>query len=374
MATSVNLRKIKISKNRHSFYLDFAPPYLREDGKLIRKEYLKIHIKASPRTPFEVKDKEYKVKLATELRNKRYKEINGTSVAKEMKEAAEAKFIQRKGGLFAFIDTLQETAGQAEYTRLTAVKTYFSLYRKDSQLAEDIQINQINETVIRSFVAYMSKPELLNKWGKPMAQTSKFGVVSAFKAVIIELFNQGLLEKVTKFKFDKGRSADPVPLTQEQLISLAAINCRYPEVKKACLFTALTSLRWGDVKELKWGMIKNGWLKKVIRKTGFLYNAPLSEQAIELIGERGEDDEFIFTGLPDCATRYIEGWTARVTGEHMTHHDFRHTFGTILGGLGVRESTIRSFMHPQTVQNTTQIYIQTTESQLIEAVNLIKIK
>ena len=91
-------------------------------------------------------------------------------------------------------------------------------------------------------------------------------------------------------------------LSLDELRVLAATPFHYEDLRRACLFAALTGLRYSDVEKLTWSNLQpSGDGKFFIRfrqqKTKENEVMPLSADAFALIGERAGDSEKIFKDL-----------------------------------------------------------------------------
>lgn len=120
-------------------------------------------------------------------------------------------------------------------------------------------------------------------------------------------------------------------LTLDEVRKLAATECEYPQIKAAFLFSCLTGLRRSDVLRLTWGDVhKQGDFTRIIfrqKKTSGQEYLDISQQAAELMGERGLPDEHVFTDIhsPTCTNNTLKLWVARAgINKTITFHRLRH--------------------------------------------------
>ena len=151
-----------------------------------------------------------------------------------------------------------------------------------------------------------------------------------------------------------------VALTMNEVQMLVDTPCKDDVLKRAFLFSILTGLRHSDIKPLKWKQIqqtsKGTWQAVVVQqKTKKLDCKPVTAQALQLCGERPDDDErLVFEGLTDI------------------FHCGRHSFASLLLENGVDIYTIKSLMGHTNVK-TTQIYTHIVDAAKEKAANTLHI-
>lgn len=116
-------------------------------------------------------------------------------------------------------------------------------------------------------------------------------------------------------------------------------------------------------------------MKYTIQKTSKYDELPISEQAIQLCGERRNPDELVFDGLvySAYANKALAQWlgAAGIT-RNVTFHCFRHTFATLQLASGTQITTIQKMLGHKNV-GTTLVYAKTLEEAKREAAEKIKI-
>jgi integrase len=103
---------------------------------------------------------------------------------------------------------------------------------------------------------------------------------------------------------------------------------------------------------------------------------PISETAVNLLGERGKPSEGIFEGLKytDSNNDKIKRWILRA-GIHkkITFHNFRHTYATLLLNKGVDIYTVSTMLGHKKIE-TTMIYAKVLSETKVKAANVIDIE
>ena len=161
---------------------------------------------------------------------------------------------------------------------------------------------------------------------------------------------------------------------------LVPVECELPELKKAFLFSALTGLRWSDIAKLKWSEIQHSneygyYIRFRQKKTKGAETQPISEQAVNLLGERKEPEDKIFDALNYSAwsNLKLQQWIYRA-GIHkdITFHCARHTYATLQLTLGTDIYTVSKMLGHKELR-TTQIYAKIIDEKKHEAANKIKL-
>ena len=204
---------------------------------------------------------------------------------------------------------------------------------------------------------------------------------SIFKAGLHQAFIDGYLtvDIAAKAKNIAYSDKQREYLTIDELNTLAATPCDRPIMKRASLFSALTGMRHSDIQKLKWKeIIKDGEHYRILftqQKTKGVQYMPISDQAYQLCGERGEPDRLVFEGLqdPSWINKPLERWikAAGIT-KHITFHCFRHTYATLQLTNGTDIYTV-SKMLGHTKVTTTQIYAKIVDEKKEQATDTIVI-
>ena len=204
---------------------------------------------------------------------------------------------------------------------------------------------------------------------------------SIFKAGLHQAFIDGYLtvDIAAKAKNIAYSDKQREYLTIDELNTLAATPCDRPIMKRASLFSALTGMRHSDIQKLKWKeIIKDGEHYRILftqQKTKGVLYMPISDQAYQLCGERGEPDRLVFEGLqdPSWINKPLERWikAAGIT-KHITFHCFRHTYATLQLTNGTDIYTV-SKMLGHTKVTTTQIYAKIVDEKKEQAADTIVI-
>ena len=325
MKQIVKLRVKELANYQGSYYLDWW-----QNGKR-HYEYLKLYIDLTPNAPRAVKAKNKEVEeIAMNVRNQRENELmtNPYGINTDKKKTTICEYIASfKNGLSIGQHTIRH------------IKLFFG---------GDFLIAKITKEMIYDFYEYLSKtvsPKTTNMYLRKMHACLK-------QAAMEHLLDGSALNNFPRAPQTK----KPVTyLTIEELTKLKATKIRGQEATRAFLFACFTGLRYSDVRKLTWKEVtEDNYLlfsqqKTQIDNYGNAYaytHLPLNEQALEVLGERGEPNQKIFNKLPNAinTNRCLKTWAKKAGVEKNIHfHISRHTFGVTMLQAGVDITQSRSY-------------------------------
>jgi site-specific recombinase XerD len=217
-----------------------------------------------------------------------------------------------------------------------------------------------------------------------LAQNTAKLYFERFVSVVRKAREENLLslDPTIKVESIKGITPQREFLMLEELRTLAQTVCDIPDnLRRAALFSALTGLRYSDIENLKWENVRrdlasNTTLHIKIKKTGEQLILPISMEARELLGKRGDRNEKIFKDLKydGMTSVYIERWTKEANiGRRVTFHAFRRSYATGLITGGVDIYTVQRMLGHSDVRQT-QIYAHLVDEKKRDAANKITLK
>lgn len=400
MVTKVTVRTKPMSGGRDTVYLDFYPPIKHPDtGKPTRREFLGLFLYSTEQreeqkcrnaqgrektkittTPILNSNREVKTRTLTEFQKRHNKET--LAMAENVKahrqleiQAAQFGFLSKEKLNMDFSAYFKSLAYKRKGSSQSNWLSAHLVFEKFS--GGSVKISELNEAYCTEY-----REHLLEHTG--LKQNTKVSYFGKFRAALRQAYRDGLLLE------DINSRLDPISeeetrreyLTLEEVRKLAEKECEIPELKAAALFSAFTGLRRCDILALTWGLVQrdnSGWvLRFTQQKTGGVEDLPMSNEAVELLGERRDDDKFIFEALteesPDYYNRRLKAWikSAGIT-KPITFHCFRHTYATLLLSSGTDIYVVKEMLGHKNIQ-TTQIYAKIINERKREAANIITLK
>lgn len=147
-----------------------------------------------------------------------------------------------------------------------------------------------------------------------------------------------------------------------------------PDLRRAFLFACATGLRLSDVKSLRGDNISpDGRIRFRIKKTSTPESLPLSQQALELIGDITYSDKPIFN-LPESdgsLWTHIQKWVGKTEiKKHVSFHTSRHTFAVLALDSGIDVFTLKELLGHKDIRHTL-VYAKIVDKKKREAINMM---
>jgi integrase len=354
----VILRHKKISQGRVSLYLDIY------HNKRRWYEFIDIHINATRPTP---EDKASKL-LANEIKIKRQHELiieNHGLIDKQKKQADFVRFF--------------ESWITAKKTNTNLSATLYQLKRFTGK--QSIPIVKVTTKWLKDFETFLLKT---------VSENTALSYLKNVNGALNELIRRQVIihnpwHAVPHNERLKKKDTIRTAWTIDQLRKLAntASNIE-TQFKQAYFFACFSGLRWSDVNQLAWNNIVqkdvNGKTEWFIhfeqQKTGAVEYLPLSDQAVEILKERGllskslNDTDYIFPKVKetDSHRKPVQGrmnyalkkWAkaAGLEWKRMRFHTGRHSYATnLIEATNGDIYSVSKLLGHKSIQ-TTQIYAQ----------------
>ena len=378
MATKVKLRQKTISGNRQSLYLDFYPAIPHpETGEPTRREFLGLYLFDKAKNPIDKQHNKETLQLAEQIRQKRENHLNKpevyTGYEKEqlkIRERGEQNFVE-------YFKTLANKRKASNHDNWVSAYNYLETFTNGN-----LKFADLNEKFCNEFKEYLLTTKSNKSSKTTLAQNSAVSYFNKLKATLKQAYKDGYLQSDLNAKIEPIKQAETRRnfLTIEELNSLVKTECNNPLLKRAALFSALTGLRFSDIKNLVWGEIhhsvENGYsIRFTQQKTKGVEVLPISEQAYSLLGERKEPTDKVFEGLTYSAyeNKHLYQWigAAGITKD-ITFHCFRHAIATLQLSHGTDIYTVSKMLGHRELK-TTQIYAKIVDDTKRKAADKIKL-
>lgn len=330
----------------------------RIGGRRVR-EFLKLYLVPGKTPADKIKNSET-LRLATEIKNRRIRELEtgelNVQMPKKIESVMAIDYLRKKAKAIKVKNSRQNNENMVNH---------LESFRKNATLVE------INRDFFQKFVDY-----LLNVKGLSVNSTRLYAVL--LKARLHDAFIDGMLASRPDLYgiTPKKESTDIDYLTIEEL--RAMVNTDVPKgfnkperIKNPFLFCCFTGLRFSDVKALKWENIENGIIVLRMKKTKEIVRIPISENAKKLLPEAKEKGHVFQIGPLNSLNRGLKAWAKAANVKKDLHfHMSRHTFGTLTLEHGADIYTISKLLGHRNIE-TTQIYAKVLDEGRKKAVEVI---
>jgi len=362
--TKVTLRKRLLPSGKITLYLDYYPPVRDpKTGRLSRREYLGLYLVNKPRTQQERDSNKDKLTAAEGIRSQREISILNGKLGFIDRDTPKEDF------LAYYHDNL--TTHNQKWIR---VYEHFKNYCGGTCRMADVTVDFCND-----FREYLLNANQLKHDHKTLTRNSAAGYWSTFRAFLAIAWKEHKLAENVNDYLEALDTTDTHReyLTLEELQQLAATPCDNNTMKNASLFSCLTGLRFGDIRDLTWDKIEaypdgGACLRITTEKTKTATTLPITDEALALCGKRGTGR--VFKGLTySLVNNKLEDWlkAAGIT-KHITFHCFRHTNATLLLENGTDIYTVSKMLTHRNV-TTTQIYTEVMDKSKRKAAESLKL-
>ncbi|SDW41551.1 Site-specific recombinase XerD [Hydrobacter penzbergensis] len=351
-------------KQMASLYLTCIP----RPGAKVQYEWLNLHVYENPKTNIEKDHNKETMLLAESVKAQRILDHQTTGHG----------FVSSVKGKVGFLDYFKKLADRKREDSNGNYGNWQSAYEhlKTYIGRREYTLDQIDENFLEGFKQYLQGNIVRRGTGK-LGANSSLSYYNKVKAALREAYMNKMIKEnpSTRVKGLKPGESHRQYLTLEELQTLAGTQCDNSLLKKAFLFSALTGLRWSDVKNLCWNKIRytenGGWnLEYVQKKTKAAEILPLSDQAITILGEKQDVNTHIFKDL--CyhthMNKQLQDWINRAgINKKITFHCARHTFATLQLSMDTDIYTVSKLLGHRHLK-TTEIYAKVIDKKKIEAV------
>jgi integrase len=247
---------------------------------------------------------------------------------------------------------------------------------------EDILMQDIDVTIIDDFRAYILKAKCLRKKNQFLAQNTALSYFNKIKATLRKAYKKGFLQTDVNAAVEniKEQESQRNFLTMEEASRLFKTPCKKEIVKRVCMFSLLTGIRYSDIAKLTWEEVQHSksegyYIRFKQQKTDRPVTLPISQEAFELLGEKEAQSKRVFYNLKKWdVDRLLPIWVKDASIEkHITFHCFRHTYATLQMAAGTDIFTVSKMLGHKNIK-TTQIYTKIIDEKKRETTNKISFK
>lgn len=380
MAVKVTLRKKPISGKRHSLYLDFYPAVNNhENGKLTRREFLGLYIFDNTRNPLDKTHNTNTLNIAEQIRQKKESEFNKPEIYNTLEQEQIKKNKKQDGDFIAYFKKLAEKKNVSNRFLWLGSCDFLKLNKGNT-----LKFSDIDTELCDGFREFLETTKSKKSDKMQLSANSIKTYYDKFRSALKQAYKDGYLSENIADKTNAVKQAETQRnyLTLDELNKLVKTPCRSTELKTQALFSALTGLRRSDIQKLIWEEVQHVkgsgyFIRFMQKKTGGSETLPITEQAFNLLGERKQPIDSVFTLIQvtnQRENRHLTKWILDAEiSKKITFHCFRHTFATLQLSMGTDIYTVSKMLGHKDL-NTTQIYAKIIDETKRTASNRIKLE
>jgi integrase len=371
---NVTLRQKKIANNKSSLYLDYFPPIINpKTANETRREFLKLKIFDHPTNLLEKEHNKTTIEFANLIRAKRLTQLKD-------REYGFKENIEINVNFLDYYETIvAEYYNKGSKSNYMAWRASFGYFKKF--IGSKVSSKNLTPVVIKKYREFLlNTPNLRTNNGKIAVNTAstyyKHFLFVLKRAFIDQIIPTNLAEHALHIKEEETFREY---LTEDELVKLWNTEIKFPQIKRAALFSALTGFRFIDIKNLNWNFVlgdkhQGYYVRLKEQKTGNIHNHPISLNAYEILQQENTTTGTVFNGLNYQKTHTTVKTWVKASGiqKKISFHNFRHSYATLQLANGTDIYIVSKLLGHKNVA-TTQIYTKVLDKNKIEAANRINL-
>ncbi|OJW17982.1 site-specific integrase [Mucilaginibacter sp. 44-25] len=365
----VHIRKKALTKGRQSIYLDYSPPLRNpKTGKPQRYEFLDLFTYEKPANILQRRHNAETMELVEHLRASRLLDIQNRKYG----------FVSDRDRSASFVDYFREFI--CNKTNSDCDNNAMSFRYFIAFAGHDLLFNDLDEFLCEDYKNFMLGGPGISRRGRSISRNTAASYFAKFRNTLKRAYKKGLLT------IDLHNQVDPIKLKEthreqlelEEFQRLVDTPSKSDLIKRAAICSGLTGLRFSDIQTMYWSEVRGTpgryYLQFTQEKTEGAEILPISDQAVDVMGKRGQPGDRVFAGLAYSSMRLcFKDWllNAGIT-KNITFHSFRHTYATLQLEAGTELLTVSKMLGHKSIK-TTLIYTKVKDKMKIEAAGRIKL-
>lgn len=365
----VTIRKRPLKNGRESILLDYAPPLKNpKNGKPQRFEFLELFTYIKPASRLERQHNSETNALVENIRAQRQLDIQNRNYGFKSDR-------DRSGNFVEYFKQFTRKKQQSASDNIAMSYRYFVAF-----IGHDLTFYETDEFLISDYKNFLLSGPGISRRGTPIARNTAVNYFAKLRTCLKQAYRQKLITEDLYSQVDaispKETNREQLELEEFQLLADTPVKAVL--IKRAAIFAGLTGLRFSDVQTLTWSEVRGTAGRYLLQftqeKTEGAEVLPISDQAFELLGERGDPDTRVFKGLKYNQMRACFKIWLKDAGisKNITFHSFRHTYATLQLEFGTELYTVSKLLGHRSIK-TTQIYAKVKDKKKVEAANRIQL-
>jgi len=365
----ITIRKRPLKGGKESIILDYAPPLKNpKNGKPQRFEFLELFTYQKPANRLERQHNTETNALVENIRAQRQLDIQNRKFGFKSDRDTSGNFVE-------YFKEFTRSKQKSTSDNIAMSFRYFVEF-----IGYDLTFYEVDEFLVTDYKNFLLSGPGISRRGTPIKRNTAVNYFAKLRTCLKRAYKQKM---ITDDLYNTVDAINPKETNREQLEIeefqlMADTPVKQVLIKKAAIFAGLTGLRFSDVQTLTWSEVRGIPGKYVLQftqeKTDGAEVLPISDQAVELLGERGDAEQRVFKGLQYGQMRTCFKHWLKAAGikKNITFHSFRHTYATLQLEFGTELYTVSKMLGHRSIK-TTQIYAKVKDKKKVEAAGRIKL-
>ena len=356
------LREKKLRNGRKGFYIDYYPPVWNpQTQRFTRQENLKLYIIEKPANSFEKSQNDVSKEIAEKIYLKRMKSLMLEDHKLFNPDVQQGDFYE-----FAKAFIIGKEKAKKDVNHYVVSIKYLKQFAGDY-----LKFKDIDDRFLERFKYFLLNTTYLRTKRHKLDQNSAASYYDKFAHIVEKAFLSGYLPENPNLKVDRISNVETLreALTSEEIQLLIDNPIDDQLVYRASMFAIYTGLRFSAIEAIEWKHLEyskelDAWyLYFIDPKPGRTMKHFVSHQAVELLGNKGDDNKKIFEGIDYINTwNLVKQWCRNVgIRKKITFHNFRHTYATQMLEKGEDIYVVSKMLNHKHLK-TTQIYTKVPDS------------
>ena len=368
------LRKAKLKSQRYSLYIDYYPPVWNpHTNRYTRREYLSLYLHKNPANALEREENTLSTEIAGKIYIKRMKSLMLDAHGIFNKDILEGDF-------YHYFKTFIKKKEKDDIETPLYISAFCHLKK---WRPENLKFKHIDELFLAGFKSYLKSANFIKSKTNRLKPNSQASYYDKIAAVVHHAFVDRYLPEDYTLRVQRipNEASLAEKLELEDFEKLNATPYDDELVYRSSVFAYLSGFRYSAIEAFRWKHLKYSdtlncsYVYLIDPKTDRPIKHFISPEAVDILGERGNDEDPVFADLTYYRVRKgLQKWFKAAGLENKARfHNWRRRYASNLNYNDVDLYVIKEMLNHKKV-STTELYIDVHETTKAKAANKMTIR